>query len=230
MAKSGYYFYLEDCRLPVAPESLQIKVNNANKTVTLMNEGEINILKTPGLSDIEFTCLLPHVEYPFASYSGSFRKPSYYLEYFEDLKESKQPFQFIVSRYSPSGKSLHNTDITVSMEDYTITEDAEDGNDISVKIKLKSYRYFGTKTVKIVQEEDTSTATLQQARETSSSPEPTQNTTYTVVSGDCLWNIAKKFYGDGSQYTVIYDANRDVVGSNPNLIYPGQVLTIPAIS
>lgn len=50
--------------------------------------------------------------------------------------------------------------------------------------------------------------------------------TYTVVSGDCLWNIAKKFYGSGAQYVKIYNANKNII-KNPNLIYPGQVLTIP---
>ena len=50
---------------------------------------------------------------------------------------------------------------------------------------------------------------------------------YTVVSGDCLWNIAKKYYGDGSQYTKIYEANKGTIGSNPNLIKPGQKLVIP---
>ena len=54
-----------------------------------------------------------------------------------------------------------------------------------------------------------------------------QPKTYTVKSGDCLWNIAKKFYGNGAQYTKIYNANKGVIGGNPNLIYPGQVLTIP---
>lgn len=49
---------------------------------------------------------------------------------------------------------------------------------------------------------------------------------YTVKKGDCLWNIAKKFYGKGSDYTKIYDANTKQI-VNPNLIYPGQVLTIP---
>ena len=49
---------------------------------------------------------------------------------------------------------------------------------------------------------------------------------YTVVKGDCLWNIAKKFYGNGSKYTTIYNANQGKI-KNPNLIYPGQVLTIP---
>ena len=37
--------------------------------------------------------------------------------------------------------------------------------------------------------------------------------TYTVVRGDSLWNIAKKFYGSGAKYTIIYDANIDVIES-----------------
>ena len=52
-------------------------------------------------------------------------------------------------------------------------------------------------------------------------------TTYTVKKGDNLWTLAKKFYGSGADYTKIYEANRDVIGGNPNLIYPGQTFTIP---
>ena len=52
-------------------------------------------------------------------------------------------------------------------------------------------------------------------------------TTYIVVKGDCLWMIAKKFYGSGAKYTLIYNANRGII-KNPSLIFPGQVLTIPA--
>lgn len=51
-------------------------------------------------------------------------------------------------------------------------------------------------------------------------------TAYTVVKGDCLWNIAKKFYGSGTKYTIIYNANKSII-KNPSLIYPGQVLMIP---
>ncbi len=54
----------------------------------------------------------------------------------------------------------------------------------------------------------------------------TSSDTYVVVSGDNLWTIAKRFYGNGAQNTRIYNANRDKI-RNPNLIYPGQVLTIP---
>jgi len=48
--------------------------------------------------------------------------------------------------------------------------------------------------------------------------------TYTVESGDSLWAIAERFYGDGSKYQVIADASGI---PNPDLIQPGQVLTIP---
>jgi hypothetical protein len=54
-------------------------------------------------------------------------------------------------------------------------------------------------------------------------PEPAART-YTVVSGDTLWAIAERFYGDGSKYQVIADASGV---TDPDLIQPGQVLTIP---
>jgi nucleoid-associated protein YgaU len=54
-------------------------------------------------------------------------------------------------------------------------------------------------------------------------PEPAART-YTVVSGDTLWAIAERFYGDGNKYQAIADASGV---PNPDLIYPGQVLTIP---
>jgi len=54
-------------------------------------------------------------------------------------------------------------------------------------------------------------------------PEPAPRT-YTVASGDTLWAISERFYGDGSKYQVIANASGI---SNPDLIQPGQVLTIP---
>jgi len=51
--------------------------------------------------------------------------------------------------------------------------------------------------------------------------------TYTVKKGDSLWAIAKKQYGSGAKWKKIYEANKDVIGSNPNKIYPGQKFTIP---
>lgn len=228
MGKNGYDFYLNRCLLPIAPPKLTVKINNANKTVTLIDEGQINLLKKAELTDLEFECRIPQEPCPFAVYKSGFKGADYFLDYFEALKTDQKPFQFIVCRTRPTGKKLFDTNMKVSMEDYKITEDAKEGFDLMVDIKLKQWRDYGTKTVNISFDMEKPKASIEPQRETGASPAPSEAQTYTVVKGDCLWNIAKKFYGNGSKYSVIYNANRSVIGGNPNLIYPGQVLTIPA--
>ena len=49
---------------------------------------------------------------------------------------------------------------------------------------------------------------------------------HTVAPGDTLWALAEKVYGDGSCYTEIFEANKPML-SNPDLIFPGQVLRCP---
>lgn len=228
MAKTGYDFYLDKCLLPVTPSKLTIKINNKNDTLTLINEGEINILKKAGLTDVEFECDIPQVRQPYAVYPSGFKGASYFLNYFEQLKTDKKPFQFIVCRQSPNGKKFFNTNIKVTLEDYKITEDAKQGFDLKVKVKLKQWRDYGTKTVNVKIAGSKPKASVEPTRPTPTAPVPASPQTYTVKKGDCLWAIAKKYYGNGSKYTIIYNANKGVIGGNPNLIYPGQVLTIPA--
>lgn len=50
--------------------------------------------------------------------------------------------------------------------------------------------------------------------------------THTVVSGDTLWGIAQKYYGNGTQWPKIFDANRDKI-KDPHWIFPAQVFVIP---
>lgn len=58
----------------------------------------------------------------------------------------------------------------------------------------------------------------------------TPGSTYTVQPGDTLWDIAQRAYNDPEDWDTIYDANKHVIGNNPNLIKPGQVLQIPSQS
>ncbi|HKT61684.1 MAG TPA: LysM peptidoglycan-binding domain-containing protein [Gemmatimonadales bacterium] len=60
----------------------------------------------------------------------------------------------------------------------------------------------------------------------STAPAPSSGQSYTVVKGDSLSKIAKQFYGNASQWKKIYEANKDTI-KNPDLIYPGQTITIP---
>jgi len=218
-----YYFYLAGVLLPIAPEKFSLKIKNENKTMTLINEGEVNFLKDAGLTELEFDALIPAAQYAFAQYDGGFKPPEYFITHFQNLKTEKKPFQFIITRQMPNGKLLFDTNMTCSMESYTIKEQVKDGFDMIVSFKLKQYKAYGTKIVKV----SGAGATVSNKREQTNSPAPTQQTTYTVQKGDCLWNIAKKFYGNGSKYTKIYEANKDKI-RNPNLIYPDQVLIIPS--
>lgn len=144
-----YDVYLDKMLCPIAPEKLQIKISNKNKTLTLINEGEINILKKAGLTEISFDLLLPNVKYPFAVYKSGFKTANYFLEILEELKTSQKPFKFKVVRQFPNGKILFGTNISVSLEDYKYSDDVKEGFDITVSIKLKQYKEYGTKTCNV---------------------------------------------------------------------------------
>jgi nucleoid-associated protein YgaU len=55
-----------------------------------------------------------------------------------------------------------------------------------------------------------------------------ESTFHTVEKGDSLWKIAEKAYGDGSKYNAIFEANKPML-SDPDKIYPGQMLRIPPL-
>ena len=212
----SYACYLAGVQMPT-PAKLTVKVKNKNKTLILLNEGEINFLRTPGLTEIV-------VPFTFPMLTG--RSPDYYLGTLERLKTSKEPTQFILVRCSPDGRTLYDTNMRVSVEDYNIVEDAKKGLDVSVDVNLKQWRPYGTKTATVEPPAEPSqppTVTVEKEREASTAPAAK---TYTVKKGDSLWAIAAKYYGKGSDYTKIASANTDKI-NNPNLIYPGQVLTLP---
>lgn len=58
--------------------------------------------------------------------------------------------------------------------------------------------------------------------------EEAQDNFYTIVKGDNLSKISKKFYGDPNKYNKIFEANKEVI-KDPDLIYPGQKIRIPKI-
>ncbi len=54
--------------------------------------------------------------------------------------------------------------------------------------------------------------------------------TYIVHQGDSLFSIAQQVYGDGNQWQKIYQANRQIIGSDPNQLQPGMILSIPPLT
>lgn len=216
----AYEFFMDGVLLPVTPSKLQLKIGNANKTYTLINDGEINVLKSPKLTDISFDVLLPSVKYAFTTYENNiFQSPVNFLDLFERLKTTKEPFQFIVNRTYPNGTMFFDTNMKVSLEDYNIKEDAKDGFDIVVSISLKQYRDYSTKKYKVKKKK-------LKKKKNRSSKKVKLPTTYTTKKGDTLWKLAKRFYGDGSKYKIIQNKNKKKI-QNANKIGRGQKLTIP---
>lgn len=258
-----YQFYLDGVLLPVTPSALTVKIANQNKTVKLVNEGEVNLLKLPGLSKISFSALLPNQRYPFAQYPGGYQGARYYLSKLESLKTGCAPFAFYVIRTDGSGEMLMAAKpMTVSLESYELHEDAEKyGTDVLAKIELKQCRPYGTKTIsfgsaasstaktQILSRTATNTvmamsvgaaaatvaAVIKQKRDASGRP---KETTYTVASGDSLWEIARVKLGDGARSSELYALNKEVIeaaarqhgrasSSNGQWLYVGTVLRLP---
>lgn len=217
----AYYFFLSGIPLPITPAKLNIKTPNKNKTVTLINEGEFNILKKKGLKEISFEALLPQTKYPFANYNLGVYDASTFILALKGLEALKKPFPFIVTRMTPSGKLLFYTSMMVSLEDYSLNEDAENGLDVMLNITLKEYQYHGTTLFKTITTAlGSALSIVSKGRDSSSKVE---NKTYTVKENDTLWSIAKRELGDGEKLTDLIKLNKL---SSFKDISTGQVLRL----
>lgn len=215
----AYEVYIDDMLLPIPPQKIPIKYPGQNETATLINGEEINITRPPGLAEISIDVVLPQMDYPCAMWDGSVDDAEEFVSRLQDLKESGDAFEFIVIRDS------FDTNMDVTLEDYKVSDDVKEGLDLVVSITMKEARHYGTKIMNFTIIEDQVTPTAETPEENRPAEQP-QAKTYTVKSGDCLWNIAKKQLGDGSRWKEIHNLNLDKI-SNPNQIHPGLVLVMP---
>ena len=215
----AYEVYIDDMLLPVPPQKIPIKYPGQNKTVTLINGDEINLLRPPGLAEISLDIILPQMDYPSAVWDGSVDDAEDFISHLQDLKDSSGSFEFIVIRDS------FDTNMDVTLEDYKVSDDVKEGLDLVVSITMKEARHYGTKVMNFTIVADQPTPTAETPQDDRPAEQP-QARTYTVQGGDCLWNIAKKQLGDGGRWKEIHNLNLDKI-SNPNKINIGQVLTMP---
>ncbi len=220
----AYEVYINDMLLPLPPEKIPIKYSGKNKTATLINGEEINMVRPPGLAEIDLDIVIPQMNYPSAVWDGSIDSAEDFLERLKGLKESGSSFEFIVIRDGPGRKIFYDTNMDVTLEDYKVSDDVKEGLDLVVSISMKEYKSYGTKIMNFVIEEKQAVQTSESEPERQGTPPAAK--AYAVVKGDSLWAIAKKQLGDGSRWQEIYSLNKDKI-SNPNLIYPGQVFSLP---
>lgn len=204
-----YLFFLGPVPLPITPSALSIKTPSLNRTVTLVNEGEINIPKGAGLREISFEFLLPRVQkYPFANYHIPYYTATIMTKLLVKWKEMMLPFRFIVARTSPKMLPLDYEYIKCLVEEFTFDEDAEaHGLDVMCSITLKEYKDYGTKTIEVEKKDKDSKSNT--AKVTKNRPTDSKQTQSSVTAkeGDTLLNIAKKETGSFANVDKIAEEN-----------------------
>lgn len=217
----GYSIYFKygskKYKLPVNPEEIKRSRELNIETYQVLGTGEVSIPSYYGLETFSFEAEFPSQEYHYVQ-PGSFHDADYFEKMFRKAQKNMIPIRFIASNGITDDISLK-----VLVKSVESVEKAGEEGDKYITLNLIEHKEAGRRYVAVA----SATANVKQAESPAAeaSPAVTENKTYTVVKGDTLSGIAKKFYGNGAQYTKIASANPAI--KNPNLIYPGQVLSIP---
>lgn len=223
MTSNSYEIWLtydgerEKIQLPVLPPSFKVKNGSNNDKVNIAGLGEIVIMQSRPALQFSWSCFFPAATFPGVK-AATLVKPLELVKTINRWKASKQPIHLIATACG--------VDLYASIEKFDYHEDGGDPGTYQYDISLKEYREIAVRQVEV--NIAAGTATVQGGETRVDNTVKPQ--TYTVKGGDCLWNIAKKYYGSGSQYTKIRDANAATIAKHkggPNMIWPGDVLTIP---
>lgn len=234
-------------KFPVLPEKITIKNGGQNASVNIVGLGEITIRRERKALTYSFSSFLPKKSFPGMSSSrvvttkkvkkkkktikktniNDTPKPNTIIKKISNWKEKKKPVHFMIT-----GGLV---DCYCTIESFSYEEAGGDVGTYRYSIELKEYREVevrkirkkkkkAKKTNKASKKKKAKVTKKKTTKRTNSKAIPD---TYIVKKGDSLWNLAKKFYGDISKYRKIYNANKKIIGSNPNKIRPGQMLKIP---
>lgn len=211
--------------LPLPPEAVKCKAEGKFITYNIINVGEVKLPDGEKLVKFSWSGRLPgaSMRHMRMVSTSDWRSPKEIQGIFSSWRNQGKKLRLLVT-----GTTINHN---VYLDSYTVDNSKLDTVEYSISFSVaKDIMVYTTTELNIenTTKKTTTTTTNDRAASSEAATSSPQKTTYTVKSGDCLWSIAKKFLGNGSRYTEIYEANKAIIGSNPNLIYAGQVLTIPA--
>lgn len=206
--------------LPINPTTVEFTEKQLNQAITLLNMGEVNLMGDRGLKYTKFSSFFPSEKSPHYKYAK--KAPRRYISMLQEWKASKKIVRVIITDMNI------NLAMLIDELDYSMREGDED---IYYTLSFSEYRTLNVPSVNI-------TTKVRSNGLTERPNTAASGGSHTVVSGDTLWAIAKKFYGNGAQYGKIYSANSGTIeaaakshgkssSDRGHWIYPGTVLTIP---
>lgn len=219
MSYSVYFKYgSKKYKLPVNPEEIKRTRNLNVETYQVLGTGQVSIPSYCELEEYSFEAEFPSQDYQYIE-SGARADADYYEKMFKKAQKNKKPIRFIASN-----DITDDISVRVLVKSIEVIEKAGEEGDKYISLTLMEYKGASKRYIAV----QTPTATVKQEDTATDSeavnPAVTDNKTHTVQSGDTLWGIAKKYYGNGAQYPKIASANSI---ANPNVISAGQVLSIP---
>ena len=211
-------------KLPINPENLQPTRSASNTNIDIIGIGPATRKGNPGLMALTISSFFPG----YNSYYYTGVLPKTCIEFIEEIWNTENTNN-TVAKITTTGLPV-NINMYFVIESFDYEHKAGEEEDIYYDLKIKEYKPYGVKKVKV--ENNTATQTVSRTESTSktntsNSSSKSNTKTYTVQKGDCLWNIAKAASGNGNNWKQLYNLNKKVIGSNPNSIKAGQKLTLP---
>lgn len=201
-------------RFPVLPSSFNMGNSSIIETSNIVNLGEVAVFGGNQLKTISISSFFPSKRYHFCTYN-TFPQPYKCAGMIEDWRASGKQVRLIVT-----GTSIN---LLALIESFEYGERAGT-RDVEFTLTLKEYKPITIKTI------PPATNTPEPApRPVDTSDNTNKQKTHKVKKGDCLWDIAKKYYGKGSLYPKIKEANKSKYPSlaKNNIIYTYMELIIP---
>lgn len=231
----------DNLRLPVNPETLEIKEAGDGKEYSIVGLGGINVLSHPKLTEISFESLFPAQRYPFVVTQGKLLRPFEYVDKIKRWMETRQPIRFVLSGLSVPGGQVDlkkvvqqrkrapiSEDITfkddfginmaVSIESFDWKLSAGNSGDIEYSLSLKEYVFYRAKEIK-----------QEKGKVKSVSKRPSDKKkprTYKLAPGDNLWSVAKKQLGDERRAKELQRLN-GIKNSELTQLPIGKIIKLP---
>lgn len=189
----------------VNPEEMTISRPNRNRVLPLAMGGTVNVWAGRGLREVTLTTFLPEENSPF--FDG--QTPETVLSLLKSWQDSGDPIRLIIS-----GSDINDAFL---IED--VTEKLREGDrDVALTLALREYKFKSALAALAGQ-----SGAGQSASGASRPDERAVQTTYTVKKGDTLWDIACRFYDDGTQWRTLAEKNGV---ADPRKLPIGKVLTL----
>lgn len=222
----------EFLKLSVNPASIVFTDMQNNQQINLLEVGTALLLGNRGLITTTLESFFPSESSPFYKRYGGARTPQECKALIKKWKDKNMIVRLIISDM--------DINLAMAINNFTTTH-REGDNDIYYSIELVEYKTLNVPTVKVstkvkssIQRRPAPTAPTQ----AKPSGGPSAGRSYTIKSGDTLWAIATRYYGNGAQYSKIYNANKGTIESvarsrgfrssqNGHWIFPGTSITIP---